>query len=452
MRARLDGLKSRLRAKDDELGRKGLEMEGLARSLREAKAENKRLQAELDKGSEAKAKIERLKADLAKEQGQSAALTDYYNMTEPQMEALRQEVGRAEAKAQRLAREAATTAASAKAACRTLRLALNDMGAKARGIPGENASTLELCEWNQEAGCVVSDCATAYGDCCARVSAAFALGLLQQHGCEHVAQFLDFAKGDCEVSAQDISPALRAWRRQFWQKDGRSAAKARLLEQLAKTEAADQGEEPAERGGGGAEDHPEGRCRKLCVRPPFGDWRSRNEKFIVAKYLPKVRYLLRPVYREMTINGHNYKVVNVANCMRTHPRRPLEDYDRFHVARLEGMARFWRNHRRTDRQEAIAQRRYALSVVSPPSPLRVVYNISSDDEPSSPDHRLVSVEEHERAELGWPCGSCSDGPKDRQHFVWPSAFRCPLEPFLECLQDLAICAFGRAIRLWVRDR
>uniref|UniRef100_A0A0E0MLJ1 Uncharacterized protein n=1 Tax=Oryza punctata TaxID=4537 RepID=A0A0E0MLJ1_ORYPU len=72
MRARLDGLKNHLRAKDDELGRKGLEMEGLARSLREAKAENKRLQAELDKGSEAKAEIERLKAELEKEQGHFA--------------------------------------------------------------------------------------------------------------------------------------------------------------------------------------------------------------------------------------------------------------------------------------------------------------------------------------------------------------------------------------------
>uniref|UniRef100_A0A0E0LJ91 Uncharacterized protein n=1 Tax=Oryza punctata TaxID=4537 RepID=A0A0E0LJ91_ORYPU len=303
MRARLDGLKNRLRAKDDELGRKGLEMEGLAWLLREAKAENKRLQAELDKGSEAKAEIERLKTDLAQERGQSAALTDYYNMTEPQMEALRQEVGRAEAKAQRLAREAAKTAASAKAACRTIRLALNDMGVKARGIPGENASAFELCEWNQEAGCAVSDCATAYGDCCAR------------NGCEHVSQFPDFAKGDWEVSARDISSALRAWRRQIWLKDSRSAAKARLLEQLAKTEVADQGEEPTENGGGGAEDHPEGRCRKLCVRPPFRDWRSRNEKFVAANNLPKVRYLLRPVYREMTISGHNYKVLNVANWM-----------------------------------------------------------------------------------------------------------------------------------------
>uniref|UniRef100_A0A0E0LJ92 Uncharacterized protein n=1 Tax=Oryza punctata TaxID=4537 RepID=A0A0E0LJ92_ORYPU len=208
------------------------------------------------------------------------------------------------------------------------------MGAKVRGVPGENAPAVDFCEWNQEAGCAVSNCAAAYGDCCARVSVAFALGLLQQNGCEHVAQFPDFAKGD-------------------WEKDGRSAAKARLLEQLAKTEAADQGEEPVEEGGGGAEDHKEGRCRKLCVRPPFGDWQSRNEKFIAAKNLLKVRYLLRPVYREMTINGHNYKVVNVANWMRTHPGRTLEDYDRIHVARLEGMARFWRNHRQTDRQEAI---------------------------------------------------------------------------------------------------
>uniref|UniRef100_A0A0E0M634 Uncharacterized protein n=1 Tax=Oryza punctata TaxID=4537 RepID=A0A0E0M634_ORYPU len=288
------------------------------------------------------------------------------------MEALRQEAGRAEAKAQRLAREAARATESAKTACRTLHLALNDMGAKARGVPGENASALEFCEWTQQAGCAVSDCATVYGDCCARMSAAFALGLLQQCGCDHVAQFPDFAKGDWEVSAQDISPVLHAWRKQCWQKDGCSAAKARLLEKLAKTEAADQGEEPTEEGGGGAEDHPE-----LCVRPPIGDWRSRNEKFVTVKNLPKARYLLRPLYRKMVINGHNYKVVNVANWMRTHPGRTLEDYDRVHVARLDGMARFWRNHRCTDRQEAIAQHGYSLSVVSPPSLLRVVYNISS---------------------------------------------------------------------------
>uniref|UniRef100_A0A0E0LZY2 Uncharacterized protein n=1 Tax=Oryza punctata TaxID=4537 RepID=A0A0E0LZY2_ORYPU len=128
MRACLDGLKNGLRAKDDELGCKSLEIEGLARSLREANAGNKRLQAELDAGSEAKSEINRLKAELAKERGQSATLTDYYNMTEPKMEALRQEADRAEVKAQRLAREAARATESTKTACRTLHLALNDMG------------------------------------------------------------------------------------------------------------------------------------------------------------------------------------------------------------------------------------------------------------------------------------------------------------------------------------
>uniref|UniRef100_A0A0E0LBH4 Uncharacterized protein n=1 Tax=Oryza punctata TaxID=4537 RepID=A0A0E0LBH4_ORYPU len=111
---------------------------------------------------------------------------------------------------------------------------------------------------------------------------------------------------------------------------------------------------------------------KACVRPPFGDWRSRNEKFVTVKNLPKAHYLLRPIYREMVINGNSYKVVNVANWMRTHPGRMLEDYDRVHVARLEGMARFWRNHQRTNRQEATARRRYSLSLVSPPSPLRMI--------------------------------------------------------------------------------
>ena len=92
----------------------------------------------------------------------------------------------------------------------------------------------------------------------------------------------------------------------------------------------------------------------------------------------------------MIINGNSYKVLKVAGWMRAHPGRTLDDYDRVHVERREDMAHFWRNHRRTDRQEAIAQRRYGLVCVSPPSPLRVVYNISSDDEPSSPDHTLGS--------------------------------------------------------------
>jgi hypothetical protein len=89
------------------------------------------------------------------------------------------------------------------------------MGAKVRGVPSEDASAFDFSEWTQQAGGSVSDCATVYGDCCARVSAVFTMGLLQQFGCEHVAEFPNYAKGDWEISSQDISPALRAWRKQF---------------------------------------------------------------------------------------------------------------------------------------------------------------------------------------------------------------------------------------------
>uniref|UniRef100_A0A0E0KN72 Uncharacterized protein n=1 Tax=Oryza punctata TaxID=4537 RepID=A0A0E0KN72_ORYPU len=138
-------------------------------------------------------------------------LTAYYDSAESQMEALRQRTRKAEEKNKHLAQEAARATEAAKASCCTLRLALTDMGAKAGSFPGEDASVLDFWDWSQEAGCAVSDCATVYGDCCARVSAAFALGLLQQNWCEHVARFPELVKGDWEVSSQDISPTLRAW-------------------------------------------------------------------------------------------------------------------------------------------------------------------------------------------------------------------------------------------------
>nr|CAD40356.2 OSJNBa0093P23.2 [Oryza sativa Japonica Group]CAD40449.2 OSJNBa0041M21.7 [Oryza sativa Japonica Group]CAH66265.1 OSIGBa0136B09.1 [Oryza sativa] len=347
VRARLDGFKSLLRAKDDELGRKNLEMEALANTLKEAKAENKRLQSELEKWKEARAEVDRLKAELEKEKAHSAVLIDYYNLTEPKMESLRQKASRAEASAaeesRRFSREMAKTTESARTACQTLRLALTDMGAKMRGVTTEDASAFDFSEWTQQAGGSVSDCPTVYGDCCARVSAAFTMGLLQQFGCEHIAEFPKYTKGDWEISTQDISPALRAWRKQFWQKDGRSAAKARLLEQLAKAEAADLCEEEdvaAGGGGGDAQDHPEGVCQKSCIWPPSGSWRSQNEKFVALKGLPKTRCPFRPFYREMEINGRNYKVIKVANWLRAYPGRTLEDYDLVHSRRLEDMARF----------------------------------------------------------------------------------------------------------------
>ncbi len=151
MRARLDGFKSRLRAKDDEIGRKNLEMEVLANTLKETKAENKRLQLELEKGNEARAEVERLKAELEKEKAHSAVLVDYYNLTESKMEALRQEVCKAEASAaaesRRFSREMVKTTESARTACQTLRLALTDMGAKVRGVSSEDASAFDFSEW-----------------------------------------------------------------------------------------------------------------------------------------------------------------------------------------------------------------------------------------------------------------------------------------------------------------
>ena len=69
--------------------------------------------------------------------------------------------------------------------------------------------------------------------------------------------------------------------------------------------------------------------------------------------------------------------------MRAHPGQTLEDCDRYRVARREDSTSFWRNFKRSIRQEAIARRRYSLVCVCPRSPLRVVYDISSDDESSS---------------------------------------------------------------------
>ena len=51
----------------------------------------------------------------------------------------------------------------------------------------------------------MAEIAIAYGDCFARVSATFALGLLQQHGCDHIVDFPRLAKGNCLMSSQDVS-------------------------------------------------------------------------------------------------------------------------------------------------------------------------------------------------------------------------------------------------------
>uniref|UniRef100_A0A0E0PXS2 Uncharacterized protein n=1 Tax=Oryza rufipogon TaxID=4529 RepID=A0A0E0PXS2_ORYRU len=101
--------------------------------------------------------------------------------------------------------------------------------------------------------------------------------------------------------------------------------------------------------GNEGQDHPEGFSQKLCVRPPFGNWRNKNKKFVAVKGLPKIKCSFRPIYREMLINDNSYKVIKVAGWMRTHPSRTLEDYDRYQVARREDSTNFWRNFKRSSR-------------------------------------------------------------------------------------------------------
>jgi hypothetical protein len=104
----------------------------------------------LEKGKEARAEIDRLKAELEKEKAHSAALTDYYNLTEPKMEALRLEVNKAKASAVEesrwFSREMAKATESARTVCQTLRLALPDMAARVRGVPAEDASAFNFSE------------------------------------------------------------------------------------------------------------------------------------------------------------------------------------------------------------------------------------------------------------------------------------------------------------------
>uniref|UniRef100_A0A0E0HZQ2 Uncharacterized protein n=1 Tax=Oryza nivara TaxID=4536 RepID=A0A0E0HZQ2_ORYNI len=256
------------------------------------------------------------------------------------MEALRQKALKAEVsaekEAERFAQEMAKATESAKTACRTLRLALTDMGARVRGVPGEDAYAFDFSEWTQLAGGAVSDCATAYGNCCARVSVAFTMGLLQQFGCEYVAEFPNFAKEDWEMFCPRFVPS-----------------------------ASSSGKRTAD---------------PLPMRVCLNNWRRQRRRIREKRQWPKMveemPKITQRVFAGNCVFGPPLGIGEVAGWMRVHPGRNLDDYDRVHVERLEDM--------RTDRQEAIAQRRYSIVCVSPPSPLRVVYDISSDDEPSSP--------------------------------------------------------------------
>jgi hypothetical protein len=104
---------------------------------------------------------------------------------------------------------------SAKQACNTLRLALNDLGARAEGASGDDGTVFDFFEWTQDAVGSVVEVAGAYGDCCVQVAAVFVLSLLHEHGCDHVDDFPQIVKNDWPENDQSAASAVKAFRKGF---------------------------------------------------------------------------------------------------------------------------------------------------------------------------------------------------------------------------------------------
>lgn len=131
--------------------------------------------------------------------------------SEEKIKSLEARLGAAEASI-----EALTPATeSTKQACYMLRLALNDLGARAEGAPSEDGSAFDFFEWTQDTVGSVVEVAGAYGDCYARVAMWFVLSLLHEHGCDHVKDFPRTMKKDWPENSMSISTALRAFRKGF---------------------------------------------------------------------------------------------------------------------------------------------------------------------------------------------------------------------------------------------
>lgn len=177
----------------------------MADALKKANAENKVLAVENNS----------LRIDLERSQKDAAALSDYYHVSEEKMKILRERAKKAEAAAKALTLFAAQATESAKQACYTLRLALNGLGASAEGAPSEDALAVNFSEWTQEAAGAVVEVVSAYGDYCARVLAGFALSLLQEYGCEHVAQFSELAKKDWPHDAKPVAATVLSFQRVY---------------------------------------------------------------------------------------------------------------------------------------------------------------------------------------------------------------------------------------------
>ena len=244
------GYRLRLRKSEEDLRHKEDERRVVVETLKQSNAENRSLRSNLKAAR---------KRDAERERQLVSA--------EEKIKSLEARLASAEATAATLV----PATESAKEACYTLRLALNDLGARAEGAPGEGGTALDFSEWTQEAAGSVVEVAGAYGDCCTRVSAGFVLSLLHAHGCDHIGNFPDFVKEEWPSNTQCSGAALRAFRKGFWEDGDRDCAKIRLrenLERIARNEEAatansekDLG--PSERSpghegeGDGGQDHPE---------------------------------------------------------------------------------------------------------------------------------------------------------------------------------------------------
>lgn len=229
----------------------------MADALKKANAESKSLMGE----------NKSLCADLEEASKKASEQDLWLAAAEEKIRSLEARLVSAEATAEAFA----SATESAKQACYTLRLALNDLGARAEGVPGDNRTTFDFSEWTQEAAGSIVEVAGAYGDCCARVSLGFVLSVLHEHGCDHVEDFPELVKEVWPGNSQCSRAALRAFRKDFLEDGGRDCVKTQLrenIERMAKGEeasAADTGGDPGpsklaaqyEGGGDGGQDHPE---------------------------------------------------------------------------------------------------------------------------------------------------------------------------------------------------
>uniref|UniRef100_A0A0E0DCN7 Uncharacterized protein n=1 Tax=Oryza meridionalis TaxID=40149 RepID=A0A0E0DCN7_9ORYZ len=191
---RLDGYRLRLRKAKDDLPHKEDVRRVVADTLRRANAENRSLRADLEAVNRRGTERDR----------QLAAAEERIKSLETRL-----------ISAETAALTLGPTTESAKQACYTLRLALNDLGARAEDAPGVDGTAFDFSEWTQEAAGSVVEVAGAHEDYYARVSVGFVLSLLHAHGCEHIRDVPHYVREEWPSKSQHSGAALKAIRKGF---------------------------------------------------------------------------------------------------------------------------------------------------------------------------------------------------------------------------------------------